>query len=250
MPRFFDRSHSIWGRPSRILHWHHSLFSMEVILGLTIIVGCICAASAVLGQSADGQLPHRDQESWPELDLSCRTGARVNVTVIAQSRLSTDLPNPVLWLLGVDNDVLVNRHFLITPSYYYFRFDQPGSTAQGHNLVLAATFTQGAGRLRIDDRNRMIGFLITRNDFWAYGNRLRFTFPIGPEEKRVSLFAWDELFFFSSTSSWQRNRMAFGVHDGLTDRVAIEPYFLHQTDGHLRPGHLNTFGLVLKAKIH
>jgi hypothetical protein len=116
--------------------------------------------------------------------------------------------------------------------------------------VLAASFEKRVGRYTVGDRNRVIGFLTPGGDFWVYGNRLRLERTIGPEEKRLSLIAWDELFFFSSTDSWQRNRMALGFHKGLNDKVAIEPYYLHQVDGHTRSGDVDALGVIFKVRVH
>jgi len=214
------------------------------------VLGCFSAGAALRGQSDVLRLPHRDGESWPEMDVYCRAGGRIDLTLVSQARLSTGVPNPALWLLGVDAGILLNRHLLVTPSYYYFRFDQARTTEQDHNLVLAATFSKLAGRYAIDDRNRVIGFLISGSNFWGYGNRLRVERSIGPEEKRMAVIGWDELFFFSNTDSWQRNRVALSFHKGITDRLAVEPYFLHQTDGNTRPGNVNAFGLVFKVRVH
>ena len=182
--------------------------------------------------------------------MYCRAGSRTDITLVSQARLSARVPSPVLWLLGVDAVILLNHHLLVTPSYYYFRFDQARTTEQGHNLVLAATFSKSAGRIAIDDRNRVLGFLIPGSDFWVYGNRLHAERSIGPEKKRMALIGWDELFFFSNTDSWQRNRVALSFDKGISDRLAIEPYLLHQTDGHIHPGNVNAFGLVFKVRVH
>jgi hypothetical protein len=93
-------------------------------------------------------------------------------------------------------------------------------------------------------------FLTPGGDFWAYGNRLHLERMIGAEEKRLSLIAWNEVFFFSSTDSWQRNRMAFGLHKGLNDRVAIEPYYLRQIDGHTRSRDVDALGVIFKVEVH
>lgn len=250
MLKQLDAWHSAKPVNPRVRFRRHPAFPRGWVFGVMIVVCCLSVSTVLLGQSDILPLPHRDKESWPELDLYCRAGNRLDLTLVSQTRLSTGLPNPALWLLGVDAGILLNRHLLVTPSYYYFRFDKTRGTEQGHNLVLAATFSKSAGRYAIDDRNRVIGFLLPGSDFWAYGNRLRAERSIGPEEKRMALIGWDELFFFSNTDSWQRNRVVLSLHKGITDRLAVEPYFLHQTDGHTRPGNLNAFGLILKARIH
>jgi hypothetical protein len=220
------------------------------IFGLMTVVLSLSATATLLGQLNVLQLPHSDRESWPEVDVVGRAASHLELTLVSQARLSTGLPNPELWLLGVDAEVPLNRHLLMTPSYYYFRFDQGGSTNHGQNVVLATTFRQSAGRYTIDDRNRVIGFLIPGTDFWVYGYRLRVERSIGPEEKRMALIGSDELFFFSNTDTWQRNRLALSFHKGITDLLAVEPYLLHQTDGHISPGHLNGFGVILKVTVH
>ncbi len=250
MSRGSDARHLLEQRRHWIHYWLNASFPRGWVTVLMTAVCCLSACTALRGQSDVLQLPHRDRESWPEMDMYYRAGRRIDLTLVSQARLSTGVPNPALWLLGVDAGIVLNHHLLVTPSYYYFRFDQAQTTAQGHNLVLAATFSTSAGKYVIDDRNRVVGFLIPNSDFWVYGNRLHVERSIGPEEKHMALIGWDELFFFSNTDSWQRNRVAFSFHKGINNRLAMEPYFLHQIDGHIRPGNVNAFGLVFKVKIH
>jgi hypothetical protein len=202
-------------------------------------------------QSMPADPPHSDQQAWPELDIFFKAGNRLDLTLISQTRLNSGLPNPETWVVGVDVNANVNRHLLITPSYYYYKFDQTsGSMGHGRNAVLAATIEETVHAFRLDDRSRIVAVLSPTNNFWVFGNRGRIERGIRSENSRDFLFGWDELFYFSNTAAWQRNRVAVGFHKALSERIAVEPYYLHQTDGHSRPGNLNTLGIIFDVRAH
>jgi hypothetical protein len=209
---------------------------------------CLCLAAIACAQSTTVELPHQDNQAWPELDIFSKVGSHLDVTLISQGRLSPDLPNPEIYVFGIDASIAVNKYLLITPSYYFYRFDQPAKTlGYGQNPVLAATVEMTKHEFHFDDRNRFVAVLSGGNNSWVYGNRLRIERQIAGS--RDFLFAWDELFYFSSTAAWQRNRIAVGFHKSFNQTFAVEPYFLHQTDGHSRPGDLNTLGIILNVRL-
>jgi hypothetical protein len=209
----------------------------------------LCSAAAMApAQSTPAELPHQNNQVWPELDIYNKVGSHLDLTLVSQGRFSSDLPNPDIYVFGIDANILVNRFLLITPSYYFYRFDQPAKIlGYGQNPVLAATVDVTKREFRIDDRNRFVAVLSGSDNFWVYGNRLRVERRVAG--KRDFVFAWDELFYFSSTAAWQRNRVAVGFHKSFNERLAVEPYFLHQTDGHSRPGDLNTLGIILNVRL-
>ncbi|MBB5327817.1 DUF2490 domain-containing protein [Tunturiibacter gelidoferens] len=209
----------------------------------------LCSTAAMApAQSTTGELPHQDNQIWPELDIYNKVGSHLDLTLISQGRFSFDLPNPEIYVFGIDANILVNKYLLITPSYYFYRFDQPAKRlGYGQNPVLAATVEVTKHRYRIDDRNRFVAVIGGGDSFWVYGNRLRIEQKF--TRSRDFVFAWDELFYFSSTGAWQRNRAAVGFHKSFDERLSVEPYFLHQTDGHSRPGDLNTLGIILNVRL-
>jgi Protein of unknown function (DUF2490) len=208
----------------------------------------VCAAAIASAQSTTAELPHQDNQAWPELDMYNRVGSRLDLTLISQGRLSSNLPNPEVYVFGIDANITVNKYVLITPSYYFYRFDRPARTlGYGQNPVLAVTVQATKHGFRVDDRNRFVAALSGGDNFWVYGNRLRVERRIA--SSRDFLFGWDELFYFSSTAAWQRNRIAVGFHKSFDERLAVEPYFLHQTDGHSRPGDLNALGIIFNVRL-
>jgi Protein of unknown function (DUF2490) len=224
-------------------------FTEEWALWFVLSICCLCSLRLARAQSMPAELPHRDQQAWPELDIFLKAGNRLDLTLISQARLNSGLPNPEIWVVGVDANANVYRHLLITPSYYYYKFDQAsGPMGHGCNAVLAATIEETVRAFRLDDRSRIVAVLSPANNFWVYGNRGRVERGIRSENSRDFLFGWDELFYFSNTAAWQRNRVAVGFHKALSERIAVEPYYLHQTDGHSRPGNLNTFGIIFDVR--
>jgi hypothetical protein len=103
----------------------------------------------------------------------------------------------------------------------------------------------------VSDRNRFIGALgVTgAGNFWVYGNRPRIDYQIGPVQRKASLFIWDELFYFSNRAGWTRNRFAVGGRKAFSDRIAATLYYQRQTDGYVRPSHINTVGVLFELRL-
>jgi hypothetical protein len=186
----------------------------------------------------------RSQQVWPELDISIKVGERVALTGVLQRRFSTDLPRPATWLMGVDVNITLNAHVVIAPSYYHYR--TAGNGGHGRAPIVAITAKATWHGFRVEDRNRLIGFLSTGDNLWAYGNRVRVEHGIGSVSGNLFLFAWDEAFYFSSGSL--RNRFTIGFHRSLHKTTAVELYYLRQND-HRRWGDLNTLGIAIQFRL-
>ena len=119
----------------------------------------------------------------------------------------------------------------------------------GHNAILAGTLQASYRGFSLDDRNRFAGVISEAQSFWVYGDRIKVHHAVGASSRHNFLFAWDELFYFSDTHSWQRNRLEVGFHKYISDSLALESYYLHQTDGHSRPGEIDTVGLSLVLRV-
>jgi hypothetical protein len=217
---------------------------------LLLEVSFLYCLAAALVQSSPAQPPHQDNQTWHEIDISSKVGTRLDLALLSQVRLSSTLPNPEIYLFGLDVNVTVNRHLVITPSYYFYRFERPTNTlGYGQNPDLAATVKWERHGYTVEDRNRFVAVLRKDDNFWMYGNRLRVERNVGCATGRDFLFVWDELFYFSNTGAWRRNRVAVGFHKTFDERMAVEPYYLHQTDGHSRPGDLDTLGIILRVRL-
>jgi hypothetical protein len=218
------------------------------------IVACgLAFAYAVTAQFPGApKLLRADLQSWNELDISAKVTPTVDVTWNSQARLSTEVANPTVCATGIDIDVGLGQHLLLTPSYYYFTFrESTGRSGHGQLSILAMTILKAHGKWTISDRNRFAGQLATTNtaDLWVYGNRPRVDRSVGPERWKTSLFLWDELFYFSGPVSHPRNRAALGVRKAVTPAFAFNLYYQRQDDSYSKPGNINTIGVLIEARV-
>jgi hypothetical protein len=65
----------------------------------------------------------------------------------------------------------------------------------------------------------------------------------------MSLYAWDEIYYFSDTGGWTRNRFALGGRKALNATVAISLYYQHQLDSHSKPARIDTIGLTTELRL-
>jgi Protein of unknown function (DUF2490) len=155
-------------------------------------------------------------------------------------------------VLGTDFNFDVSKHLVITPSYYYFGFRSvAGAKGHGHDPILAATLFSRYGALTISDRNRFIGALgiAGTQDFWVYGNRSRIDYKLGLDDWQTSLFVWEQMFYFSNSGGWTRNRLAIGVRKAFNEGMAINMYYQRQTDGHSSAACINGIVVLIELRL-
>lgn len=191
-----------------------------------------------------------DFQSWNELEVSANFRPDFDVRWISQVRLSTHYPNPTAYRTGIEASFDLGRHFVVAPSYHYIGLENTaGRSGHFHVPMVSATVKQSWGRWSVSDRSRFLGALGGPTSFWIYLNRPRVDYRLGGQRQGLSVFAWDEIFYFSLFHDWSRNRIGSGVRKAIGERWAADIYYLRQDDGRLQPKQINGLGVTLELRL-
>jgi hypothetical protein len=221
-----------------------------------ILIACLIGIlSTTLGAQQDHLLPSglgSDLQNTDELEVSTRLTSVVDATWVAQTRFSSQLPNPATYILGAEFNINVSKWLIITPSYYYFAFRTlSNGSVHGHDPMVAATLISNWRSFTASDRNRFVGALDITGaaNVWVYGNRPKIEYKLRPSRCKCSVFVWDEIFYFANRAGWTRNRFAIGGRKSLSDRIGINLFFQRQTDAYSIPSHINTIEVLFEVRL-
>jgi hypothetical protein len=156
----------------------------------------------------------------------------------------------VTYATGLEFNVKVGKHLVLIPSYYsYGSFSPATGWIHAREPLMDFTFVGALGPCDSTDRSRVIRVGSEGKVFWVYRNRPEIACRVGPERWGLSLFAWDEAFYYSKYHGWTRNRFGSGARIAVNRRVALDVYYLHQVDRETQPGDIHGFGMTLELRV-
>lgn len=87
------------------------------------------------------------------------------------------------------------------------------------------------GRFQIENRNRLEFRHLNGHDDWRYRNRSKVSLPLGTDRWwQISPFVADELFYGFRAGEINRNRMVAGVERSLTKLLAVELFYVLESN--------------------
>lgn len=214
----------------------------------------LCVGFPLLGgaQSTSSQF-------WPELDGYYSFNSRYRLGIIASR--STD---------GASYDSI---EFGPTLNIFTRRFLKPRITtnneAKSNLLVFGIGYRYLAGinqtpenrieldatpqfplpwRIQAGDRSRIDLRFIEGSGFsWRYRNRLSAQRTFKVHRFTFSPYAQGEIFYSSSSGSWNKTIYQFGADFPLRKHFDFEPYYEHDNDVGSIPDHVNALGLTVSV---
>jgi Protein of unknown function (DUF2490) len=196
--------------------------------------------------------PDTDFQSWNELDIKTRIGHSLDVNWIARLRLSSTISNPADYLFGADWNLSLNRHLILTPSWYYFGSrSSSGVMKIGQSPVLGFTPMLLRRRWNLSDRNRFCGRFGSNGigPSWDYRNRPQVEYQLTEDAHPTSIFVWNEETYYSSYRGWTRNRLSAGIRRTLQKGFMADFYYQREDDQIGTPKHINTAAVLIEMRL-
>jgi hypothetical protein len=219
----------------------------------------LVAVGSASGQSSP---PDTDFQIWHETtfvlpvvkakDDKGKSFDRLSLLFIGSLRLGQNRLAPVDERVGGGFDLVLNKHFNITPTYLYIA----GQPARGrrefeHRLRFEATYSHKFKHFAIKDRNR-VEYRIrnSRSDSVRYRNKFTFSVPWNRDTKEViTPYIATEPYYDFTAEEWSRNDLSFGFTKKLSDKVSGDFFYNWRHNRRGLPGDVHAVGFNLKVKL-
>lgn len=211
----------------------------------------LCFAGVGAAQSPETRPPREDTQNWNEVEVTVPFGEKVDLVLFGELRVGRNLSHPVDERAGIELAFKPNKYLTFAPSYRRIAAHPVEGRRSGreNRFTLTATVAVPFKGFTISDRNRVDRRLHSSGDTTQYRNRLRVEHPFTIGGRKFTAFVSDEVFYDSRERTWIRNRFAIGANRKITERFALEVYYLRQNDGFSRPGDLHVIGTSLRAQL-
>jgi hypothetical protein len=218
---------------------------------ISLLIGPFILATLVITVSGQTLPSRSDTQNWNDVLLTVPVAGPVDFVLQGTLRNGRDLTRPVDERIGIGFAFRVGKYLTVIPNYTHIDM-QPfaGRRIYEERLALTTTVKFPLGRFVLSDRNTFERRLRTPAvDATRYRNRLQIDHPIGPKEKRISLFFSDEVFYDWTFNAWVRNRAAVGVSKVVSKHFTLDLYYMRQNDSHSVPGDLHVIGSTWRFKL-
>ena len=183
---------------------------------LSVLVASLCFSTVARAQGF---------QIWNEEDITAVFG-RSSVTVNLVDRIVPRLANPQFLAAGLMTDVRLPAHTVLSVGYLVVDLPQRQPSVVRVPLV-ALSGAVRIRRLTLADRNRVEQLVGLGSSPVRYRNRLSLDWSPGiPNPPHV--FADQEVFFITSESGWNQNRVRIGSGWAMRPTLMLDVFYLQQ----------------------
>jgi Protein of unknown function (DUF2490) len=193
--------------------------------------------------------PPKDFQGWTDFEILHKLAPHSDLNLNGGLRWGEDEGHLVYRRVGAAFDLKPWKYLSISPAYAFYSTDStPSARAHENRISLAGTVGVPFRFWTIRDRNLVEKRYLTSGAPWRYRNRLELEGPVRLGHRSFKAVVWDEVYYDSAAKGWTRNRAAIGGEREVLPRLRLGLYFIHQNDGHTRPGDLNALAMTIRAK--
>ncbi len=200
-------------------------------------------------------LPRTDNQIWMDVTASHALGRTTDLVLSGGTRLGQDASHFVYERFGAGLAFKLGeasrwrKYVTVTPFYTYLAA-QPfaGEDRRENRVALDTAVALPLGRWTLGTRHDIERRFIDPRDTTRYRTRLQLEREIRVAHTSFRAFTSDEVYYEWRYHAWTRNRFIIGGGKSLSERLALDIYYVRQNDGFSRPGDLNAVGFTLRTR--
>jgi hypothetical protein len=196
-------------------------------------------------------VPETDNQFWNETQVVFWSDEKNESAVNFWFRAGREGLLPTDARIGFSHTYKTSKYLSLSGGYLY-RYGEPVRNSKNYEsrFIAAATVNLPLKyKFKLADRNQYeYKMRNSRRDTWDYRNRLRIDREITVKGKKVSPFAFAEV-FYNERDSWYRTRFAIGINKKFNEKFTGEIFYLRQNDGINKPGDFNVLGTYFKINL-
>lgn len=196
-------------------------------------------------------VPETDNQFWNETQFIVWSNEKNETAVNVFYRAGREGLRTTDARIGFSHTHKPSKYLFLTGGYLY-RYGEPVRNSKNYEnrFIGAATVNVPLkNKFKLADRNQFeYKMRNSRRDTWDYRNRLRIDREITVKGKKITPFAFAEV-FYNERDSWYRTRFAVGINKKFTEKFTAEIFYLRQNDGVNKPGDFNVLGTYFKINL-
>lgn len=209
---------------------------------MIFIFSCLVSAGA---QAVDTD----DNLSWNDVQVTFPVSKKFDFFLQGTARFGKNISRLNEYRAVVGFAYKPNEAWSFQPSYLYIKARNSGNTFRLENrLALRISYHFPIKKFDLYHRSQFERRLRQPQNSWRYRPSLTFEKSIEKFIPKAKIFVTEEVFYDSIAGKFSRNRLSVGVTKTLSEKLALNVYYLRQNDGFTRPGDLNIIGTNWKIK--